>query len=40
MYPLGFDRVSDTRQVRHSTCKNHIKIIGLMSKTQYTHIQN
>jgi hypothetical protein len=39
-YPSGFGRVSGTRRVYHSTYKNHIKIISLMSKAQYTHAQN
>jgi hypothetical protein len=29
-----------TRRVYHSTYKNHIKIISLMSKAQYKHVQN
>jgi hypothetical protein len=37
-YPSGFKWVSGNRQVCHFTCKNHIKIINLMSKTQYTHV--
>jgi hypothetical protein len=27
-----------TRRVCHSIYKNHIKIISLMSKAQYTHV--
>jgi hypothetical protein len=33
-------RVSGTRRVYHSTYKSHIRIISLMSKAQYTHVQN
>jgi hypothetical protein len=40
LWPLNFGRVSDIRQICHFTCKNNIKIISLMSKTQYRHVQN
>jgi hypothetical protein len=40
LYPSGFSRVSGIRRVYHSTYKNQIKIISLMSKSQYTHVQN
>jgi hypothetical protein len=33
-------RVLSIRRVYHSTYKNYIKIISLMSKAQYTHAQN
>jgi hypothetical protein len=39
-YISGFEGVSGTRRVYHFTYKNHIKIISLISKTQYTYIQN
>jgi hypothetical protein len=29
-----------TRRIYHSTYKSHIKIISLMSKAQYTHVQS